>query len=62
MFFSEEDYIVSVRIIKNFFKDESDEIIRNKANKILSIANSIGADFSEDTLTKIAVSYYEINK
>ena len=55
----EDANIISIRIIKRLFKEDTEEEIEKKAKKILSIANSIGADYSESTLTKIAKSFYK---
>ena len=54
----EDKKIISIRVIKKLFKEDTDKKVEEKANKILSIAGSIGADYSENTLTKIAKSLY----
>ena len=51
--------VISIRVIKKLFKEDTDKEIEEKANKILSIAGAIGADYLENTLTKIAKSYYK---
>lgn len=54
-------YDRALNVIKKLFPDIEQKEIDEKIEDLLAISDSIGADYSEETLTKVAKTRFEIS-
>ena len=57
---SEEAHYTAIDVIRGLFPNATEDEIQQKSQELLNVAYSIAADYSENTLTKVATAYYKI--
>lgn len=58
---SEKAHCTAIDVIRSLFPKSTEDEIQQKSQELLDVAYSIAADYSENTLTKVATAYYKID-